>query len=129
MSYNSTNYQAILLISNKDSSVIELQYQAIKNIAENISDVLITYHQKEVIIPSFIEKVDHFIFINTVFNEIGFSAISANLIPGNNHFHYSNSIGKTLIMSIIGLLRMMLGLMAIGFYLYTNSFNRRYCAY
>jgi hypothetical protein len=78
--------QVVLLLSDKDSPVISLQYVILKEALEKYADILIAFHQKETLIPSIIETSNHYLFTNTVLNELKFNPIGNTLVPGNNHF-------------------------------------------
>lgn len=78
--------QAVLLCTDKDSPLINIQYNALKKATIEYADVFIVFHAKETCIPSFIHNTDHYLFSNSVLTELGYSPIGGSLLPGNNHF-------------------------------------------
>jgi hypothetical protein len=86
MSSNNNKTLAILLVTDKDSPVIELQYEALKKADGNNSDVFIAYHQKETTVPLYMKNTNNFIFTDQVLTGMGFNPLCEGLIPGSNHF-------------------------------------------
>jgi hypothetical protein len=78
--------QIILLMTDKDSPVIEQQYQVIQKSLKQNSEICLAFHCKDNPLPLFIEETKHFVFTNSILTNLGFKAIRDSLLPGSNHF-------------------------------------------
>ena len=80
------NQTAVLLVTDKSSIAIIHLFKELELALSGVADVIITYHQKEELVPEVIERENHFIFRDNILTQLGYIPLGEKLIPGNNHF-------------------------------------------
>ena len=81
-----TYTSAILLLTDKHSDMVKIQYLTLKRASKNRADLFIAYHQKEESVPPLIKNASNFVFTDEILTELAYKPIRQSLIPGSNHF-------------------------------------------